>query len=87
MDLAARTRRVEADSSIQIRRFAETRRLLAASPEYLRKRGIPRHPVDLRGHDLILYTLAGSWNELAFTKGTRKSRSRSMGSSTPTMDN
>ena len=35
LDLAIRTRRVEADSSITIRRLAETRRLLAASPQYL----------------------------------------------------
>jgi DNA-binding transcriptional LysR family regulator len=36
--------------------------------------GNPRHPVDLREDDLILYTLADSWNELAFTKGDEKVR-------------
>ncbi|TIU17306.1 MAG: LysR family transcriptional regulator, partial [Mesorhizobium sp.] len=56
LDLAIRTRRVEADSSITIRRLAETRRLLAASPAYLERRGTPRHPSDLAEHDLILYT-------------------------------
>ncbi|MBY2924377.1 hypothetical protein HF259_23540 [Rhizobium leguminosarum] len=39
LDLAIRTRQVEADSSITIRRLGETRRLLAASPEYLQRRG------------------------------------------------
>jgi DNA-binding transcriptional LysR family regulator len=68
LDLAIRTRRVEADSSIQIRRLAETRRLLAASPDYLHQRGVPQHPEELRAHDLILYTLADSWNELVFKK-------------------
>lgn len=69
LDLAIRTRRVESDSSITIRRLAETRRLLAASPEYLERRGIPGHPSELKEHDLILYTLADSWNELSFRKG------------------
>jgi DNA-binding transcriptional LysR family regulator len=69
LDLAIRTRRVEADSSITIRRLGETRRLLAASPEYLARRGTPTHPNDLPEHDLILYTLADNWNEFSFTKG------------------
>lgn len=69
LDLAIRTRRVEADSSITIRRLGETRRLLAASPEYLARRGTPVHPQDLLEHDVILYTLADNWNELSFTKG------------------
>lgn len=68
LDLAIRTRRVEADSSITIRRLGETRRLLAASPKYLERRGIPIHPQDLLGHDLILYTLADNWNEFHFSK-------------------
>ena len=70
LDLAIRLRRGEADSSITIRRIAETRRLLAASPEYLERRGVPRHPTDLLSHDLILYSLADNWNDLHFTRGT-----------------
>lgn len=69
LDLAIRTRRVESDSSITIRRLAETRRLLAASPEYIAARGMPTHPSELKDHDLILYTLADNWNELNFRKG------------------
>lgn len=69
LDLAIRTRRVEADSSITIRRLARTRRLLAASPAYIERRGMPTHPEELRGHDMILYTLADDWNRLQFTKG------------------
>lgn len=68
VDIAIRTRRVEADSSITIRRLAETRRLLAASPDYLEKRGTPQTPDDLRNHDLLLYTLADHWNELTFRR-------------------
>tara|TARA_R110002124_G_scaffold1797_19_gene11636 strand:+ start:9267 stop:10181 length:915 start_codon:yes stop_codon:yes gene_type:complete len=68
LDLAIRTRRVEADSSITIRRLGETRRLLAASPDYLARRGTPTHPSELIDHDLILYTLADNWNEFSFRR-------------------
>ncbi|CAN7234950.1 LysR substrate-binding domain-containing protein [Rhizobium sp. LjRoot254] len=68
VDLAIRTRRVEADSSITIRRLAETRRLLAASPEYLARRGTPSNPAELAEHDLLLYTLADNWNHLTFRR-------------------
>ena len=63
-----RTRRVEADSSITIRRLAETRRLLAASPEYLERKGIPSSPHELVSHDLLIYTLADNWNQLTFRR-------------------
>ncbi|WP_062118012.1 LysR family transcriptional regulator [Aureimonas sp. AU40] len=69
LDLAIRTRRVEADSSITIRRLGETRRLLAASPDYLVQRGVPEHPRELLDHDLVLYTLADNWNEFRFRRG------------------
>lgn len=68
VDVAIRTRRVEADSSITIRRLAETRRLLAASPDYLERRGTPSTPQDLLSHDLLLYTLADNWNQLKFSR-------------------
>lgn len=72
VDLAIRTRRVEADSSVTIRRLAETRRLLAASPAYLKRHGAPKHPDDLIHHDMLLYTLADRPNELEFSKGRDK---------------
>lgn len=68
VDVAIRTRRVEADSSITIRRLAETRRLLAASPEYLERKGIPSSPHELVSHDLLIYTLADNWNQLTFRR-------------------
>ena len=70
IDVAVRTRRIEADSQITIRRLAQTRRLLAASPHYLERHGTPERPEDLARHRLILYTLADNWNELRFRKGT-----------------
>ncbi|MCB8883563.1 LysR family transcriptional regulator [Acidisoma cellulosilytica] len=72
VDLAIRTRRVEADSSVTIRRLAETRRLLAASPDYIAQHGTPRHPSELADHKMLLYTLADRPNELAFSKGDSK---------------
>lgn len=68
IDVAVRTRRIEADTQITIRRLAQTRRLLAATPDYLKRFGTPEHPEDLARHQLILYTLADNWNELRFTR-------------------
>ena len=70
IDVAVRTRRIEADTQITIRRLAQTRRLLAAAPDYLQRHGTPEHPEDLARHQLLLYTLADDWNELRFRKGT-----------------
>lgn len=41
------------DSSLQAIRVATVRRVLCASPEYLRARGEPRAPADLAGHDIV----------------------------------
>jgi DNA-binding transcriptional LysR family regulator len=68
-DLAIRAKRVEADSSITVRRLAETRRLVAASPAYLEAHGIPRSPCDLKHHKMVLYNLTDNWNKLQFRRG------------------
>jgi len=68
IDLAVRTREHEADSSITIRRLAETRRVLAAAPGYLSQHGIPRVPEDLHQHRLLLYSYAHRPDELHFTR-------------------
>ena len=69
IDVAIRTREYEPDSNITIRRLAETRRILAASPAYLAERGRPREPAALRDHDLLVYTHANSPHELRFIRG------------------
>jgi DNA-binding transcriptional LysR family regulator len=43
------------DSQLIARRFGETRRALVASPSYLEKRDVPRHPHDLARHDTIAF--------------------------------
>jgi DNA-binding transcriptional LysR family regulator len=68
IDLAVRTREYEADSNITIRRLAETRRVLAASPGYLSQHGLPREPNDLLKHRLLLYSYANRPDELHFSR-------------------
>jgi DNA-binding transcriptional LysR family regulator len=69
IDLAIRTREHEADSGLVIRRLAETRRILAASPEYLARHGTPKALDELEGHNFLVYTLANNPYELSFSKG------------------
>ncbi|MET0387797.1 MAG: LysR family transcriptional regulator [Polyangiales bacterium] len=46
------------DSGLVARRLADNRRVLCAAPEYLRRRGVPDKPAQLREHECLL--LAGS---------------------------
>ena len=68
IDVAIRTREIEPDSNITIRRLAETRRILAASPRYFAQYGIPKTLDDLQRHKLLIYTHANNPNELRFTR-------------------
>lgn len=45
---------VLADSSLRARSLGENRRLVCASPAYLRVRGTPEHPDDLAAHECIV---------------------------------
>lgn len=56
-DLAIRIGALD-DSALVARRLANNRRLLCASPDYVRRRGMPRTPQDLARHDCLL--LVGS---------------------------
>lgn len=69
IDLAIRTREFEPDSNISIRRLAETRRVLAASPDYLRQHGVPSRIEDLADHDMLLYSHANQPRTLNFRQG------------------
>jgi DNA-binding transcriptional LysR family regulator len=44
-----------ADSSLIARRIVPAHRVLCASPAYLKRRGAPRHPKELRNHDCLSY--------------------------------
>lgn len=57
--------------------LCETRSILLASPDYLKRRGTPAHPSELTAHDCLLYlggSHAGSWTFVRNTK--RKSGER-----------
>lgn len=69
IDLAVRLREHEADSGITVRRLAQTRRLLAASPGYLDRHGVPTTLDDLQSHRLLIYSYANRPYELRFTRG------------------
>ena len=68
IDVAIRTREYEADSNITVRRLAETRRLLTASPQYLQRFGTPKTLADLARHKLLLYTYANHPDQLRFSR-------------------
>ena len=52
--------------------LCETRSVLAASPAYLRKRGVPTHPTELAGHDCLLYLRDGGTQRWAFERRPAK---------------
>ncbi|MEO6407866.1 MAG: LysR family transcriptional regulator [Burkholderiaceae bacterium] len=68
IDVAIRTREVEPDSNITIRRLAETRRILCASPRYLAEHGMPTSLEGLERHRWLVYVHAHHPNELRFTR-------------------
>lgn len=64
IDVAVRIAQLP-DSSLAAVRVGRVRRVLCASPGYFEKRGRPRSPDDLRGHDIIEFvhmTVGGSWS-------------------------
>ena len=53
LDLAIRISRKLPDSSLISRRLATTKKVLAASPRYLEKFGVPQNPSDLEEHSCL----------------------------------
>lgn len=70
IDVAIRTREQEPDLSIVVRRLGRVPRLLAASPEYLARRGTPRAPAELGEYDMLVYNLAHDPYSLRLTRGS-----------------
>jgi DNA-binding transcriptional LysR family regulator len=64
-DLAVRIARLP-DSSLISRKISATRLVLCASPDYLRRRGAPRHPSELPQHDVIGYSLLAMGDQWQF---------------------
>jgi DNA-binding transcriptional LysR family regulator len=65
-DVAVRIGRL-ADSSLVARKLAPVRRLVCASPSYLKARGIPASPDDLKDHDCLCYGNMALSDEWRFT--------------------
>ena len=68
IDVAIRNREFESDSAITVRRLAETKRVLAASPQYLQRHGRPQTPDELSQHRLLVYNLANQPHLLRFVR-------------------
>jgi DNA-binding transcriptional LysR family regulator len=60
------------DSSLIARPLADNRRVLCASPTYLRLRGTPRHPSELGGFDHIVSGQRGWSSEWRFRRGKQE---------------
>ena len=54
IDVAIRVGRQQ-DSSFKARKIGESKRVVCASPEYLKKTGIPKRPADLESHNCITW--------------------------------
>ena len=64
-DLAVRIARLQT-SSLVSRQLTSTRLILCASPQYLRRHGMPEHPSDLVQHAVISYTLMAMGEQWEF---------------------
>jgi DNA-binding transcriptional LysR family regulator len=69
IDIAIRTREFEPNNNITVRKLAQTRRILAASPAYLEKNGVPKSIEELQEHKFLLYTYIHKPDVLHFTRG------------------
>ncbi|OIQ91017.1 HTH-type transcriptional regulator PgrR [mine drainage metagenome] len=53
------------DSRLTVRQIGEVRRIIVASPDYLRKHGLPTNPDSLAQHTLVMMSIRGEvqpWN-------------------------
>ena len=72
-DLAIRHARSVPDTYIALP-LCESRSLLVASPEYLRRRGSPETPEELARHECLLYLRDGGTQSWSFEKPTARRR-------------
>jgi DNA-binding transcriptional LysR family regulator len=56
------------DSALVARRVGEIRWVVCASPDYLRRRGAPRAPADLAGHDFIVLEGLQRYRDWSFVR-------------------
>ncbi|MBX6322321.1 MAG: LysR family transcriptional regulator [Rhodospirillaceae bacterium] len=70
IDVAVRIGRLR-DSSLVARKLAPVRRVACCSPDYAARRGLPRRPEDLAGHDCLGYTNLATGEQWRFRVGER----------------
>jgi DNA-binding transcriptional LysR family regulator len=73
VDAAVRIGTLE-DSSAVARTLGATRRVVVASPEYLREHGTPQSPAQLAGHQIIQFTSITPSSEWRFFEGKQERR-------------
>jgi len=64
------------DSSLRAIRVGQVRRVVCASPAYLKQHGTPKIPADLARHPLIAATAVSAGAEWSFARGKQKIRVR-----------
>jgi len=60
------------DSSLRAIRVGQVRRVVCASPAYLKKYGSPKSPADLAQHPIIAATSVSAGSEWVFSRGKEK---------------
>ena len=65
IDLAVRIARLPSSSMVS-RKLSSARMVLCATPRYLKKHGIPRHPSELAEHQVVAYTLLSTGDTWEF---------------------
>lgn len=73
VDIAVRIGHL-ADSSVVARTVGDMRRIVVASPSYLKARGAPSKPSDLATHEIIQFSGGTSLSEWRFTENGREIR-------------
>lgn len=69
VDVAIRIGRLP-DSSLVAQRLGETHWVICASPDYLSRRGVPKSPEDLAGHDCLAFEGLQRYRTWLFGKGS-----------------
>ena len=68
IDLAFRMGRL-ADSSLVAKRLCSSPWRMVATPDYIKQKGCPTHPSDLKEHNFIVYSDSGTGRQLDFQEG------------------
>jgi len=58
-----------ANSNLVARKIGQCRRIVIATPNYLKKHGTPKHPSDLTGHAAIVLSRGEGGDHVVFSKG------------------